>query len=76
MAAALGLGLRLGDCALSLGRSATVYTRSATPSPDAPGAVADWDLGRGKPLEPDPSFDREFLRAAYADAASTVAGAG
>ncbi len=40
MAAALGLGLRPGDLALSLGTSGTVYARSTTPTADASGAVA------------------------------------
>jgi len=43
---------------------------------DVTSNVADLDLGGGETLEPDPSFDRESLRAAYADAASSVAGAG
>lgn len=40
MAAALGLGLRPGDVALSLGTSGTVYAVSPTPTHDASGAVA------------------------------------
>ena len=40
MAAALGLGLRPGDIAMSLGTSGTVYAVSATPSRDPTGAVA------------------------------------
>ena len=40
MAAALGLGLRPGDVAMSLGTSGTVYAVSATPTHDAEGAVA------------------------------------
>jgi xylulokinase len=40
MAAALGLGLRPGDVAMSLGTSGTVYAVSPTPTSDATGAVA------------------------------------
>ena len=40
MAAALGLGLRAGDVALSLGTSGTVYANSATPTADTSGHVA------------------------------------
>ncbi len=40
MAAALGLGLRPGDIAMSLGTSGTVYAVSVTPTADAAGAVA------------------------------------
>ena len=40
MAAALGLGLRPGDVALSLGTSGTVYAVSPTSTHDASGAVA------------------------------------
>ena len=40
MAAALGLGLRPGDVAMSLGTSGTVYAVSTTPTHDADGAVA------------------------------------
>lgn len=40
MAAALGLGLRPGDVALSLGTSGTAYAVSATPTADPTGAVA------------------------------------
>ncbi|MFZ4720666.1 MAG: xylulokinase, partial [Ilumatobacteraceae bacterium] len=40
MAAALGLGMRPGDLALSLGTSGTAYTVSTTPTADATGAVA------------------------------------
>jgi xylulokinase len=40
MAAALGIGLRPGDVALSLGTSGTVYTVSAAPTADPSGAVA------------------------------------
>lgn len=40
MAAALGLGLRPGDVAMSLGTSGTVYAVSTTPTRDAAGAVA------------------------------------
>lgn len=40
MAAALGLGLRAGDVALSLGTSGTVYANSSTPTADTSGHVA------------------------------------
>jgi xylulokinase len=40
MAAALGLGLRPGDVAMSLGTSGTVYAVSPTPTSDPSGAVA------------------------------------
>jgi xylulokinase len=40
MAAALGLGLRPGDIAMSLGTSGTVYAVSSEPSSDETGAVA------------------------------------
>ncbi len=40
MAAALGLGLRPGDLAVSLGTSGTAYAVSETPTMDASGAVA------------------------------------
>jgi xylulokinase len=40
MAAALGVALRPGDVALSLGTSGTVYTVSETPTADRSGAVA------------------------------------
>lgn len=40
MAAALGLGLRAGDVALSLGTSGVVYAASSTPTNDTSGAVA------------------------------------
>jgi len=40
MAAALGLGLRPGDVALSLGTSGVAYAASSTPCHDASGAVA------------------------------------
>ncbi len=40
MAAALGLGLRPGDLALSLGTSGVVYASSPTPTHDISGAVA------------------------------------
>ena len=40
MAGALGLGLRPGDIAMSLGTSGTVYSVSVTPTTDASGAVA------------------------------------
>ena len=40
MAAALGMGLRPGDIAVSLGTSGTAYSVSAVPTHDATGAVA------------------------------------
>jgi len=40
MAAALGLALGPGDVVISIGTSGTVFTRSATPTADASGAVA------------------------------------
>ena len=40
MAAALGMGLRPGDVAVSLGTSGTAYSVSAVPTHDAAGAVA------------------------------------
>jgi xylulokinase len=40
MAAALGVGLRPGDIAMSLGTSGTAYTVSTTPTADRNGAVA------------------------------------
>jgi xylulokinase len=47
MAAALGLGLRPGDVAVSLGTSGTVFAVSATPSRDASGAVAGFASASG-----------------------------
>lgn len=40
MAAALGLGLEIGQVVVSLGTSGTVFSRSATPTADPTGAVA------------------------------------
>ena len=40
MAAALGIGLGVGDVAISLGTSGTVFAVSETPTADATGAVA------------------------------------
>lgn len=40
MSAALGLGLRTGDVAISIGTSGTVYTPSPDPTADTSGAVA------------------------------------
>jgi xylulokinase len=47
MAAALGLGLRPGDVAVSLGTSGTVFAVSATPTRDASGAVAGFASASG-----------------------------
>jgi xylulokinase len=47
MAAALGLGLRSGDVAMSLGTSGTVYAVSDNPTADATGAVAGFADARG-----------------------------
>jgi xylulokinase len=48
MAAALGLGLRSGDVAISLGTSGTVYGVSATPTADPTGAVAGFASADGQ----------------------------
>ncbi len=50
MAAALGLGLRTGDVALSLGTSGTVFTVSDRPTADATGAVAGFADATGRYL--------------------------
>lgn len=47
MAAALGLGLRSGDVAISLGTSGTVFAVSATPTRDESGAVAGFASASG-----------------------------
>ena len=48
MAAALGLGLRPGDLALSLGTSGTAFTVSTTPVTDPGGAVAGFADATGR----------------------------
>lgn len=50
MAAAVGVGLRPGDVALSLGTSGTVYTVSETPTADPTGAVAGFADATGRYL--------------------------
>ncbi len=50
MAAALGLGLRSGDVAISLGTSGTVYGVSATATADPTGAVAGFASADGQYL--------------------------
>ena len=50
MAAALGLGLRPGDLALSLGTSGTAFTVSAEPSADPTGTVAGFADASGRYL--------------------------
>jgi len=47
MGAAMGLGLRAGDVAVSLGTSGTVFAVSATPTHDAGGAVAGFASATG-----------------------------
>lgn len=47
MGAALGLGLRAGDVAISLGTSGTVFGVSATPTRDPSGAVAGFASASG-----------------------------
>ena len=47
MGAALGLGLRAGDVAISLGTSGTVFAVSDTPTCDASGAVAGFASASG-----------------------------
>jgi xylulokinase len=47
MGAALGLGLRSGDVAISLGTSGTVFAVSATPTRDPTGAVAGFASATG-----------------------------
>ena len=47
MGAALGLGLRAGDVAISLGTSGTVFAVSDTPTRDATGAVAGFASASG-----------------------------
>ena len=47
MGAALGLGLRSGDVAMSLGTSGTVFAVSATPTRDVGGAVAGFASASG-----------------------------
>lgn len=48
MAAALGLGLRPGDVAISLGTSGTVFAVSGTPTADPSGAVAGFADATGR----------------------------
>jgi xylulokinase len=48
MAAALGLGLRPGDVAISLGTSGTVFSTSSTPTADESGAVAGFADATGR----------------------------
>jgi xylulokinase len=48
MAAALALGLRPGDVAISLGTSGTVYTVSESPTADPTGAVAGFADATGR----------------------------
>ena len=48
MAAALGLGLRVGDLVLSFGTSATAFAVSDTPSADASGAIAGFADATGR----------------------------
>ncbi len=48
MAAAIALGLRPGDVAISLGTSGTVYTVSESPTADASGAVAGFADATGR----------------------------
>ncbi len=48
MAAALGLGLRAGDVAFSIGTSGTVYSVSETPTADPAGAVAGFADATGR----------------------------
>ena len=48
MAAALGLGLRVGQPAMSLGTSGTVYAVAARPSADASGIVAGFADAAGR----------------------------
>jgi xylulokinase len=50
MAAALGLGLRPGDVAISLGTSGTVFAVSETPTADATGAVCGFADATGRYL--------------------------
>ncbi len=50
MGAALGLGLRSGDVAISLGTSGTVFAVSATPTRDESGAVAGFASASGSYL--------------------------
>jgi xylulokinase len=50
MAAALGIGLKPGDIALSLGTSGTVYAVSATPTADDTGCVAGFADATGNYL--------------------------
>lgn len=48
MGAALGLGLRPGDVAVSLGTSGTTFALSSTPTHDASGAVAGFASASGE----------------------------
>jgi xylulokinase len=48
MAAALGMGLRAGDVAISIGTSGTVYTVCDTPTADPSGAVAGFADATGR----------------------------
>ncbi len=50
MAAALGLGLEVGDVVMSFGTSGTVYALSARPSADETGAVAGFADAAGRYL--------------------------
>lgn len=50
MAGALGVGLRTGDVAVSIGTSGTVYTVSDTATADASGAVAGFADASGRHL--------------------------
>ena len=48
MAAAMGMGMDVGDVAISLGTSGTVYSISATPTADASGTVAGFADATGR----------------------------
>lgn len=50
MAGALGIGLGVGDVAVSLGTSGTAYAASATPTADTTGAVAGFADATGRYL--------------------------
>ncbi|MET0325620.1 MAG: xylulokinase, partial [Ilumatobacteraceae bacterium] len=50
MAGALGVGLRVGDVAVSIGTSGTVYTVSDTPTADPSGIVAGFADATGRHL--------------------------
>lgn len=68
MAAALGVGLRPGDVAISLGTSGTVYTVSDTPTADARGLVAGFADATGRFLPLVCTLNATLVTETFADA--------